>query len=87
MSAFIGVKGYTISSGFILKELCIFYPNAEYDHNLFKMPGWHLTDGDKRTIRYTTQMLNNLSYLGGKVQYEELVNIPQWGSRKGHDDI
>ena len=75
MSAFIGVEGYTLSSGFILKELCIFYPNAEYDHFLFKMPGWYLTDGDKRTIRYTTQMLNNLSYLDGKVQYEEIVNI------------
>ena len=74
-TAFVGLEGYTLPTGFILKELCIIYPNSEFDHYLFKMPNWYLTEGAQRTIRYTTQVLNNLSYMDGKVPYEEISNV------------
>ena len=56
MTAYIGIDGFTLPSGFILKEMCILYPNDEYDHYLFKNPGWQLTEADRRTIRYTTKI-------------------------------
>ena len=75
MSVFIGIDGFTLPSGFILKELCIIYPNNEFDHFLFKQPGWTLTEADKRTIRYTTQNLNKLCYEDGHISYDHIEKI------------
>ena len=75
MTAYIGIDGYTLPSGFILKEMCILYPNDEYDHYLFRNPGWQLTEADMRTIRYTTQNLNNLCYQDGFIPYDQIANI------------
>ena len=75
MSAYIGIDGFTLPSGFILKEMTIIYPNHEYDHFIFKKPCWNLTEADKRTIRYTTQNLNQLCYEDGHVSYEQIGMI------------
>ena len=32
MFAYIGIEGYNIPSGFIIKELAIVHPNEEFDH-------------------------------------------------------
>ena len=75
MTAYIGIDGFTLPSGFILKEMCILYPNDEYDHYLFKNRGWQLTEANRRTIRYTTKNLNNLCYEDGFIPYEQIANI------------
>lgn len=75
MSAFVGVEGYTLPCGFILKELCIYFPNGEFNHYLFQKPDWLLSDVARKTIRYTTQNLNNLSYEDGDVPLSQLPGI------------
>ena len=72
MPVFIGIEGYTLPSGFILKELCVMYPNNDYDHYLFKRPSVDLTEVDQRTIRYATEKLNELFYSDGFVTYNQI---------------
>jgi hypothetical protein len=76
MEVYITVDGYTIPSGFTVKELYIMLPDGEYNYFLFKPPiNQHPTEADKRTIRYTTTHLNNISYHDGDVPYEVLHEI------------
>ena len=76
MEVYIAFDGYTLASGFIVKELCIMFQNSEYNHYLLKPPAnKYLSDMDKRTIRYTTTHLNNLSYYDGDIPYENLQDI------------
>ncbi|KAL5259993.1 hypothetical protein ACHWQZ_G010193 [Mnemiopsis leidyi] len=78
MQVYIGVDGFTLPCGFIVKEICFLYPNWEFCHLLFKPPAdQNLSDVDKRTIRYTTMNLNNLNYLDGDVPYNCLNDIIQ----------
>ena len=72
MDVYIGVDGYMIPSGFLLKELCILFSNGEYDHFLFSKPDWNLSERDIRTIRYATQHLNNLDFNDGTTPYEQI---------------
>jgi hypothetical protein len=70
------MEGYTLPSGFIVKELCLLYSNWEFCHLLFKPPtNQNLSEGDRRTIRYTTTNLNQLVYHDGDVPYECLHDI------------
>ena len=76
MEVFIGIDGFTLPSGFIVKEVCFLYPNWEFCHLLFKPPAnRNLSDIDRRTIRWTTNNLNNLLYQDGDVPYECLYDI------------
>ena len=76
MNAYIALEGYTLPTGFIVKEICIMFPNGEYNYFLVKSPkNQYLTDVDKRTIRYTTAHLNNLSYDDGDFPYENIHDI------------
>ena len=75
MSVFIGLEGFTLPEGFIVKEICLIYPNDEYNHFLFKKPDGFLSEISKRTIRYTTQHLNNFSYEDGDIPYNLLPAI------------
>ena len=34
MSVFVSVDGFTLSCGFLIKELCIIYPNVEYNGDI-----------------------------------------------------
>ena len=75
MSVFVGMDGYTLPNGFIMKELCVLYPNDEYNHFLFKKPDSLLSQISERTVRYTTQHLNNLSYEDGDITYTLIPDI------------
>ena len=76
MFAYIGIEGYNIPSGFIVKELAIVYPNEEFDHYLFKSPNdFLLTAKDEETIRYITRHLNNLSYTDGDIPYSMVGSV------------
>ena len=75
MNAYVGVEGFLTQSGFILKELCIYYDREEYDHYLFKRPGWQLTEKDVQTIRYASSQLNGLHINDGCIPYQEIAQI------------
>ena len=77
MSAFVGIDGYTLPCGFIIKELCILFPNDEYNHFIFQKPDGLLSEVSKRTIRYTAQHLNNLPYEDGDIPYTLIPAILQ----------
>ena len=72
----ITLDGYTLPSGFIPKELTVLFSNQEFNHYLFKPPiDRHLTEVDKRTIRYTVRCLSGISYHDGDVAVEYLQQI------------
>ena len=76
MDVYVAAEGYTLPCGFILKELCIIFPNGEYNHHLFKSPDHiTLTATDERTVRWSTKNLNNLSYDDGDLSIEQLEVI------------
>ena len=75
MSVFVGLEGYTLPSGYMIKELCIIFPNGEYNHFLFQKPDWLLSEVSRRTIRYATQHLNNLSFEDGDIPYIILPSL------------
>ena len=76
MDVYVGVEGYTLPSGFIVKELCVMYTNNEFSHFLFEAPAdYYLSDSDKTTILFTTKYLNKLSYYDGDIPYTLLSSI------------
>ena len=75
MNAYICVDGFTIPSTFVLKELFIQFANGEHNHLMFLPPNINLTEADRRTIRFTTKHLNNISYFDGDVPYSQLQPI------------
>lgn len=75
MDVIVTLDGYTLPSGFILKELCIMHPSGEYDHFLFSKPDVPLLAKDLETIRYTTAHLNNISFDDGNIPYELIQPI------------
>lgn len=76
MNVYITTDGYTLPSGFIVKEICCMFINNEFNHYLVKPPmNRDLNDVDKRTIRYATKNLNNLSYHDGWFPYEKMDEI------------
>ena len=75
MQAYVGVEGFSTKSGFILKELCIFYVGGEYDHYLFKEPSWTLTSKDLDTVHYVSSQLNGLHLYDGSIPYKEIGGI------------
>ena len=76
MDAYVGLEGYTLPSGFIVKELTIIYTNAEYSHYIFEKPdNIVLSPQDEKTVRYATRHLNSLSYGDGDIPYNQLGPI------------
>ena len=75
MNAYVGVEGFVTKSGFILKELCIYYDGDEFDHYLFKKPSWELTNMDMGTIQYVSSQLNGLNIHDGCIPYREIEQI------------
>ena len=70
MDVYIGTEGFTLPNEFLIKEICVYFENNEYNHYLFKPPPNHrLTEVDERTIRYTTNRINGISYHDGDVPY------------------
>ena len=78
MNVCVGVEGYTLPTGYILKELAIIYPNTEYAHYLFEKPeDVILSQRDEKTVRYATRYLNSLNYADGDIPYQQLESILQ----------
>ena len=78
MDVYVGVEGFTLPSGFVLKELCLLHPNKEFSYFLFKPPiNQQFSEVDFRTIRYTTTKLNNISWCDGHVPMDSLPAILQ----------
>lgn len=75
MNAFVGFEGYVTQSGFVHKELCIYYDNDKYDHYLFKKPERNLSDADMVTVKWATCQLNGLEYDDGSIPYKEIDQI------------
>jgi hypothetical protein len=77
MSAYVGFEGYSTKSGFVHKELCIYYDTDRYDHYLFKKPEEKLSDADMVTVRWATCQLNGLDFEDGSIPYKEIDQILQ----------
>ena len=77
MNAYVGVEGFLTKSGFILKELCIFYDDERFDHYIFKEPTWtwELTYRDWETIHYISSQLNGLHLYDGAIPYKDIDGI------------
>ena len=76
LELYITAEGYTLPSGYILKELSILFPNREYKHFIFKKPDSFIpTDKDNYTIRFTTDKLNQLSFTEGDIPYNIINDI------------
>ena len=77
MNTYIGVEGFLTKSGFILKELCIFYDDERCDHYIFKEPTWTwgLTNRDLDTIHYISSQLNGLYLHDGSIPYKAINEI------------
>lgn len=73
MDVYIGLEGYTLPCRYIVKEMSVIFPNAEYSHYIFEKPNdIVLTAQDQTTIRYATRNLNSLNYADGDVPYNQL---------------
>ena len=76
MELYIAAEGFTLPSGFVLKELTIIFQNREYKHFMFKNPdNFYPTRKDLETIRYTTKHKNQLSFTEGDVPYNLINDI------------
>ena len=76
MEIYVALEGFTLRSGFIVKELCVMFLNGEYNIFLFQPPVDRcLSHVEQRTVCYTTRQLNNLSYEDGDIPYETLYHI------------
>ena len=75
MSVIVGLDGYTLPGQFVLKEICIQYPNGEFNHYLLKKPDGYLSELALKTVRYTTEHLSNLSYEDGDIPYNMIGDI------------
>ena len=75
MLCYVGVEGYTLKQGFVLKELALLYETTEYSHHIFAPPPTTLSLVDSKTVRYVTRYLNGLSYSEGQVPYSSVIPI------------
>ena len=75
MNAYVGFEGYSTKSGYIHKELCIFYDGDNYDHFIFKKPDFELTRKDMASVRFVSRQLNGLDFNDGSVPYNEIKEI------------
>ena len=78
MEVYIGLEGYMLPQGYIVKELVILHTNDEYDHYILEAPkDLVLSPKDSYTIRWVTKNLNQLSYSDGFIPYNALTRIFQ----------
>lgn len=76
MEVCVAIEGFTLPSRYVLKELALIFSKEEYDHFMFMRPtDFILTEADKRTVRYITYKLNNISYDDGDIPYNQIQNI------------
>ena len=60
---FLALEGFTLPSGYIIKELTVIFDDDNYQHFHFKAPAnFYPTNDEQRTINYTTNYLNQLFF-------------------------
>lgn len=78
MKIYIAAEGFQLKRLYVLKELHVLGENEEYKHFFFKAPLTLEPDEvDRKTIRYTTRNLSQLSWSEGDVPYEAIRPILQ----------
>ena len=75
MEVFIAIDGYTLKSGFVIKEICYIYRNGDFNHYLIRNPERILSESERRTVRYTINHLNNLCYFDGDIPYNLISTL------------
>ena len=76
MDVYIALEGFTLPSGYIVKEMTTIFPNGEYNHYIFMNPkDVTLTAQDERTVRYATKNLHGLNYADGDIPYDQFEVI------------
>ena len=73
---YVGVEGFLLKSGYIVKELSYVYEDSRVDHYRFAVPDdLFLTPAEGITVRYVSKNLNGLSLHDNGVSYSQLGNI------------
>ena len=76
MNCYVGLEGFTLPIGYIIKELTIIFPNIEYNHFIFEPPkDLELSTCDQKPVRYASRHLNSISYTDGDIPYENIDPI------------
>jgi len=70
MSVFVGAEGFQLEKQFVVKELYLLAAEGpDHRHFFFKAPLMHLSMAHRRTIRYCTRYIHELSWSEGDVPY------------------
>ena len=73
---YVGVEGFLLKSGYIVKELSYVYEDDRRDHYRFAAPeGLFLTPAEALTVRYVSKNLNGLSLNDIGIKYDQLHDI------------
>ena len=73
---YVGVEGFLLKGGYIVKELSYVYEDARVDHYRFAAPDdLFLTPAEAITVRYVSKNLNGLSLHDNGVNYSQLETI------------
>ena len=76
MSIFVGAEGFQLGNTFILTVLHLSVGDStDYKHFVFKAPLLPFTAIERRSIRYCTRYLHQISRTEGDVPYSALVPI------------
>ena len=75
----LAMEGFNLSSGYIIKELTILFPDDSYQHFQFNPPNdFHPTAAQWKTINYTQKHLNELTlYDNALLPYSTINDIMQ----------
>ena len=58
---FLALEGFTLPSGYIIKELSVIFDDDNFQHFQFKAPpNFYPTTEEQRTIKFSTKYLNQL---------------------------
>ena len=80
-NAYVGVQGFDLTNGFIVKEITVLYPNERRNmHHILKPPDSYyydfgINDQDKLTIRDTISSLHGIEYGEGDHDYDMLGSV------------
>ena len=76
MEVYIGLEGYLLPRGYIVKEVAILHTTEHYEHYIIKAPeDIFLTLKDVETVCMVTKKMNRLSYSDGFIPYNMLARI------------
>ena len=75
-TVYVGVEGFVLKTGFIVKQLSFLYEgNGEYENFLFSPPKMTLSASDLKTVNWCTKNLHNLDWDEGLIPYSSVQHI------------